>query len=227
MSRLTWKLILFNLSEAHDELDELHCRLHVLTYRELPDDCACKAWLSERDRRHPFTEFSLHARFDHAYHHLNFAWNVRRTPEKRAWQCATQDFLRWGRFPRTKEFADLWLAKADIQKAQREPGFGSVNFSLVHAPILLAKHQLGILCYLVAKECGENSRWGVRPDGLNEEVDAQPLTEREFACWMHSIYAKLNFAWNSRKDKTPVVRPLAVRRRRCFPPMFMPGTLTR
>ena len=226
MSHLTWKLILFNLSEAHDELDELHCRLHVLTYRELPDDCI-KAWLSERDRKHPFTEFSLHVSLDHAYHHLNFAWNIRRTPEKRAWQCTTQDFQRWRRFPRTKEFADLWLAKEDIQKAQREPGFGSVNFSLVHAPILLAKHQLGILCYLVAKECGENSRWGVRPDGLNEEVDAQPLTEREFACWMHSIYAKLNFAWNSRKDKTPVARPLAVRRRRCFPPMFMPRTLTR
>ena len=73
MSHLAWKPILFNLSEAHDELDDLYCRLHFLTFGEVPDDCTCKAWIERRDRKHPFTEMSLHVSLDHAFHHQNFA----------------------------------------------------------------------------------------------------------------------------------------------------------
>ena len=229
MKHLTWKPILFNLHEAHEELDELHCRLHFLAFGDMPDDCpdedgSCRAWIEERDKRHPFTENALHVSLAHAYHHLNFAWNVRRTPEERAWRCATQDFLRWGRFPRTQEFEDLWPAKEDIQKTKREPGFARINFSLPRASILPAKHQLGILCYLVAKELGEHSRWSLRPDGLSEEIGAHPLTEKEFAERMHSIYELLNQAWNGRKDKATITRLPAIRRRKCFSPMFMPSS---
>ena len=226
MKQLTWKPILFNLHEAYEELDELHCRLHFLAFGDMPEDCpdedgSNRAWIEARDKRHPFTEFALHVSLAHTYHHLNFAWNIRRTPEEHAWHFATQDFLRWSLFPRTEGFADLWLAKEDIPKAKREPGFARINFALIQAFILPARRQLGILCHLVAKELGEYSRWSLRPDGLNEDVGAHPLTEKEFAERMHSIYELLNQSWNGRKDKAPVTRSPAIRRRKCFSPIFM------
>ena len=226
MKTLTWKPILFNLSEAHEELADLHDRLHYLTFGEVPDDCTCKAWIKGRDKRHPFTEMSLHVSLDHAYHHLNFAWNIRRTPEKREQRFTERNFKRWSCFPRTRDFADLWPSRqAILKEAGREPGCRKVSFTPIRTSVQTARRKLGILCYLVAKEIGEDSRWSVRPAGLEASVGAQPLTEREFARRMHRIYAELNFAWNSRKDKTFVTGRNAIRRRRCFSPMFMPGAL--
>ena len=48
------------------------------------------------------------------------------------------------------------------------------------------------------------------------------LTEKEFARRMHRIFEQLNMAWNSRKDKTFVIKFHAFQRRRYFSPMFMP-----
>ena len=226
MKTLTWRPILFNLSEAYEELADLHDRLYFLTFGEVPDDCTCKAWIKGRDKRHPFTEMSLHVSLDHAYHHLNFAWNIRRTPEEREHRLTNKYFKRWSRFPRTRDFADLWPSQQTILKeGGREPECGKVSFTPVRTGVQTARRKLAILCYLVAKEIGEDSRWSTRPDSLDASVNAQPLTEREFARRMHRIYAELNFAWNSRKDKTFVTERNAIRRRQCFSPMFMPGVL--
>lgn len=40
----------------------------------------------------------------HAYHHLNFAWNIRRTPIAEYAALSKKQFKRWGRYP-----ADLEL----------------------------------------------------------------------------------------------------------------------
>ena len=60
-----------------------------------------------------------------------------------------------------------------------------------------------------------------------ENADSTPghLTEQDFARRMHRIYAELNSAWNSRRDKTFVTMTSAIRRRRYFPRAFMPGIL--
>ena len=72
----------------------------------------------------------------------------------------------------------------------------------------------------MAKELGENIS---RPKGLKAEVGSMSLTEGEYARRLHRIYAMLNLAWNSRRDKTFVVTKSAVERRRCFSPIFAAG----
>ena len=225
MTALTWKPILANLSEAYDELDELHARLYYLAFGEVPDkwkdDDSCKEYIEERDKRHPFTESALHASLRHAYHHLNWAWNVRRTQEERVWKCAEKDFSRWSKFPKGKWFGDLWTAKVAGNGSMADPAFRKVSLTPVRVSIQMALRKLGILCRLVAKEVGENTRWSVIPEGQNAEVGAKPLTEKEFAQRMHRIYAELNTAWNSRRDKTFVIDHRAILRRRCFPPFLL------
>ena len=85
----------------------------------------------------------------------------------------------------------------------------------------MASIKLNILCYLVAKELGED--W-TRPKGLRYEIEAQPLTEKNFAHRMHRIYTELNTAWNSRKDKTFVIGKHAIDRRRLFSSIFATGS---
>ena len=84
----------------------------------------------------------------------------------------------------------------------------------------MAQGKVDILCYLVAKELGED--WA-RPKGLNPETGAQPLAEKDFARRMHRVYVELNMAWNSRKDTTFATTKSAVARRRLFPSMFATG----
>ena len=114
MKKLTWKPILANLREALGELDRIYLRLYFLDLGELPDDCPRSGdasyldLLKRQEERNPLDEMTLFISFEHAYHHLNFAWNCRRTPEERVWRCADNDFSRWVRFPDTAVFADLW-----------------------------------------------------------------------------------------------------------------------
>ena len=117
MKELTWKPILFNLTEARGEIRDIHCRLHFLQFGELPEeeepspgdarDAKYIAYLERQEKRNPFTESSLFCDLEHAYHHLNWAWNCRRTPEERVWHFTDSDADRWNRFPDTAAFADL------------------------------------------------------------------------------------------------------------------------
>ena len=80
------EVILFNLTEAQEELDR--------TVKELNED-------SEYGE----PEFSV--AMMHFYHHINTAWNARdSTPEE--WKrCSDEDFNRWGRYPTDLELMQL------------------------------------------------------------------------------------------------------------------------
>jgi len=230
MKELTWKPILSNLTEALGEIRDIHCRLHFLQFGELPEeeepspgdarDAKYIAYLERQEKRNPFTESSLFWDLEHAYHHLNWAWNCRRTPEDRVWHFTDSDASRWNRFPDTAAFADLWppdrTVKGHIDELRRK----KVSLTPVRLAICMAQRKLNILCYLVAKELGRD--W-VRPKGLYPEVGAQPLAEMDFARRMHRIYVELNMAWNSRRDKTFVTGIRAIGRRRLFPSIFATG----
>ena len=230
MMTLTWKPISLNLREALGELNDLNCYLHFLVFGDVPDGYGEneRKWLEKLEANLPFSEMSLHVSLDHAYHHINFAWNTRRTPEERAWH-ATNAFDRWSRFPKTRDFADL---RTDVNGARRphhmEPSaHRKVNASLVREHILTARRELEILCWLVTREIGEDSAWSVPPEGVDADLANAPLSEREFARRMHAVYAALNLAWNSRRLKKRAATVGEIRRRQCFSPMFMPGILVK
>lgn len=220
--RLSWKPILSNLREALGEINQIHLHLHYLTFGELYQnrDASYLAWFKKKEERCPFNQTAFFVRLEHAYHHLNWAWNCRRTPEERVWHFSDRDAARWTRFPDTKEFADLWPSDRTVRgcadKLQRKK-ICAPSRSFVYS----ACRKGDILCYLVAKELGED--WA-RPQGLFPEVGKEPLTEKDFARRMHRIYKELNMAWNSRDDKTFVTGKRAIDRRGLFPSIFATGS---
>ena len=128
MKALTWKPILSNLTEANGELRNLLWRLHYLVFRELPEDCpkhadaSYVAWYARQEERHPFAEGRLFVSLEHAYHHLNWAWNCRHTPEERVWHFADRDADRWDKFPDTADFAGLWPLDRTVQVTKDDFG---------------------------------------------------------------------------------------------------------
>ena len=97
---------------------------------------------------------------------------------------------------------------------------GKVSLMPARIFLQMARRKLNILCYLVAKELGED--WA-RPKGLYPEIGTQPLAEKDFARRMHRVYVELNMAWNSRKDTTIATNKCAIARRRLFPSIFATG----
>src|SRR5688500_18186705 len=79
MARMNWKAIASNLSEAREELQSL------------------EAMVTDPKRRN---DGAFLVGMLHAFHHLNFAWNVRSAPMSRYANLSDADFNRWGRFPR-------------------------------------------------------------------------------------------------------------------------------
>lgn len=233
MKELTWKPILSNLTEALGEIRDLHCRLHFLQFGELPEeeepspgddsDAEYIAYLERQEKRNPFTESALFCALEHAYHHLNWAWNCRRTPEERVWHFTDSDADRWNRFPDTAAFADLWPSDRSVKgRRHHYVGVGrrKVSLKVVRIHMQMAFAKLNSLGYLVAKRAGED--WP-RPKGLRPGVEDQPFTEKDFTRRMHRIYSTLNMAWNSRMDKTFVIGARAIDRRRRFSPAFATG----
>lgn len=78
MPKLNLEFILYNLRDAGGQIDE------IIKLAEAGD-------LDETDFR---------IKMEHAYHHLNFAWNIRRMGSKRASNCVRQDFNEWSKYPR-------------------------------------------------------------------------------------------------------------------------------
>lgn len=236
MGALSWKPILSNLAEARGEVVKLYWRLHWKEFGGLPEMSEAEkmgpvlvdwrnkdedeAWFAKMETKNPIDEVSLFISMEHAYHHLNWAWNCRRTPEDRVWHFRDSDADRWTRFPDTTEFADLWPSNRAIKehcdKLRRKISLCPVR---IHVQMVAVK--LNTLCYLVAKELGEDV---VRPKNLNPEIGIMPLAEKEFTRRMHRIYSELNMAWNSRKDKTFVVGKCAISRRERFPSVFATGS---
>lgn len=46
-------------------------------------------------------EEALRVMMQHAYFHLNYAWNARHVTTERYAECTDRDFKRWGSYPKT------------------------------------------------------------------------------------------------------------------------------
>jgi hypothetical protein len=75
--KLNLELIGGNLAEAADELKRLV-------------DLASK---------HELNEGELQVGLLHAYHHLNFAWNVKYVPTSQYAKLSKAEFDKWGKYP--------------------------------------------------------------------------------------------------------------------------------
>ena len=75
---MNYEFILSNLREARDEIDKLESKINS---SEKPDE----------------TEFEMSLR--HAFHYLNFAWNIRNIETKKYKNLTDTDFREWGKFP--------------------------------------------------------------------------------------------------------------------------------
>ncbi|MGH7949634.1 MAG: hypothetical protein ACREQF_10445 [Candidatus Binataceae bacterium] len=77
---INWNLVALNISEAREELQSL------------------ESMLADRDKR---SEGEFEVRLEHAYHHLNFAWNARRASNDQYRHLTQSNFTRWGKFPKS------------------------------------------------------------------------------------------------------------------------------
>lgn len=77
--KLNRAIILQNIRESRKQLQEIEKRV------------------GESDE---FSETELEIMLRHAFHHLNFAWNVRRVSIERYANLTDKDFARWGKRPK-------------------------------------------------------------------------------------------------------------------------------
>jgi hypothetical protein len=74
---MNYEIITSNLREAIEELEKLH-------------RSASEGNLDEE---------KLQVGLLHAYHHINFAWNIRRVPTSRYTALSSENFDLWGSYP--------------------------------------------------------------------------------------------------------------------------------
>ncbi len=86
MARVNRRIVTLNLAEAREELQRIE--------REI---AAGK----------PLPEWQLQLRLEHAYHHLNMAWNARSVPIARYRDMTDRDFNTWAKFSRDIEIAHV------------------------------------------------------------------------------------------------------------------------
>jgi len=82
MPKLNWEIILSNISEASEELQRI-------------ESCV-------KNGNAP-TEIEFQIMLEHAYHHLNFAWNIRHVSTKRYSKLTDKEFNRWSKHPKEIE----------------------------------------------------------------------------------------------------------------------------
>ncbi|MBQ7252308.1 MAG: hypothetical protein IJS32_06885 [Kiritimatiellae bacterium] len=101
---LNLELLEFHVREASQELKTLLERIGAASGKGGDGSRAWSKW--------PFSEGALEASLEHAYHHLNFAWNVR----FKTWETADAHFDRDEKFP--KAFTRFW-PKSLLKKRKR------------------------------------------------------------------------------------------------------------
>ena len=79
MPRLTWRIILSNIAEAREQLEQIEAQA--------------------KGKKKP-SEIELQIMLEHAYHHLNFAWNIRHVSAKRYSELTDEEFNEWSKFPK-------------------------------------------------------------------------------------------------------------------------------
>lgn len=77
MPKLNWDDIIYNIKDAREQLQEIE---------KLVEEKNLSA-----------VEFQI--KLEHAYHHLNFAWNVRYLTAERTKNMSDADFHEWSKFP--------------------------------------------------------------------------------------------------------------------------------
>jgi hypothetical protein len=82
---MNWEIIIGNLAEARDQIERLEKQINT---GDFPND----------------VEFQI--LMQHAFHHLNFAWNIRNESIERYASMTDADFRRWGEFPKDLAFED-------------------------------------------------------------------------------------------------------------------------
>ncbi len=82
MKRLNWQVILSNLAEAREELERIE---------------------TGAKKGEKISEIELQIVLEHAYHHLNFAWNARHVPAKRYTHLTDEEFNLWSKYPKEIE----------------------------------------------------------------------------------------------------------------------------
>ena len=90
---MNWKIIGSNLKEAREEIEQIEKRIQEKDY---------------------LTEGEFQIMLEHAYHHLNSAWNVRSITTKQYANLTDDDFNKWSQFP--KEIHAYKLSKKRTKK---------------------------------------------------------------------------------------------------------------
>jgi hypothetical protein len=85
MPRLNRVIILKNITDAREQLQAIEERIRA-------------------GERISAVEYQI--MMQHAFHHLNFAWNARQWTTKRYANLSQEDFLSGGKFPTDLEFTD-------------------------------------------------------------------------------------------------------------------------
>lgn len=110
---LNYELLEFHIREAAEELESLLSRIQFMLGR--PN----KAGELQVDVWRDLNEVGLEVSLAHAYHHMNFAWNVRNKTTKEA----DRNFDRDEKFPRPTgrfdSFARFW-PKSLMRKSRRK-----------------------------------------------------------------------------------------------------------
>ena len=107
--RLNLELVQFHVHEAAGELASLVARLKEAQGKQLSRS---EKIMVAPYRKLELTESAIKVSLEHAYHHLNFAWNVR----KKEWEDADRHYERDEKFPKT--FVRFW-PKAIFQKYKK------------------------------------------------------------------------------------------------------------
>ena len=103
------ELVQFHVHEAACELFSLVARLKEVQGKQLSRS---EKIMVAPYRKLELTESAIKVSLEHAYHHLNFAWNVR----KKEWEDADRHYERDEKFPKT--FVRFW-PKAIFQKYKK------------------------------------------------------------------------------------------------------------
>ena len=97
MKKLNWEIIGSNIAEAREQLEAIEASVRGGT---------------------PPSEVELRIKLEHAYHHLNFAWNVRRVKSERYASLTDEEFDKWSRFP--KKMKAYKIRRRKKKKADRK-----------------------------------------------------------------------------------------------------------
>jgi hypothetical protein len=73
------KQILSNIIEAREQLQEIE--------ESLQNDTE-------------YTEIEMRIDLEHAYHHLNYAWNIRNVSNQQIKNMTDEDFRNWSKYPK-------------------------------------------------------------------------------------------------------------------------------